>query len=124
MVLKMRRGLFYIVIGIISVGIILLNTSNTLKYLTCEDPNNYIYDNLVVEDKTMTITFDVTTSSESFSEYEYHIKDNTLYIGVKYKMIVLGEISSRETVTLDVNQTIEKVVLKGANTERIIYPES
>ena len=123
MVSKMRKNLFFVLIAIISIGIITLNTSNTLKYLMCENPANYIYTDLVVEEDSVTITFDSPTSNEVFSDYEYHIEDNTLYIGVRYSMVIIGnESSSRKTVTIELDEEVDKIVLKGNNEEVIIYP--
>lgn len=120
----MRRNLFYIVIGMIAVGIILLNTNNTVKYLTCEDPNNYVYTIDEISNDELVITFDSPTSAETFGDYVYHVKNGILYIGVKYTLNPLSnDGTSRYTATIEFVDEINEIVLKGGNFEKVIYPE-
>ncbi len=120
----MRKSLFYIVVGIIAVGIIVLNTNSTVKYLTCEDPDNYGYTiNEVTEDE---VEIYVTTfsSADTYSDFKYHIEDGTLYLGVKFVLNPLN--SSPEgsyTITIELDEEITSIVLKGSNNEKVIYPE-
>ena len=124
MVLTMRRGAFFVLVAIIAVGIILLNTVNGIKYLTCEDPNNYVYEIVEVTDEEVTIIVDTTSSAETFSEYVYHVEEQTLFIGVKYTMNPLNDNpTSRYTITIELDNEIDTIVLKGANEQKVIYPE-
>lgn len=119
----MRRNLFYIVIALISIGIIALNSMDSVKYLLCEIPDNYVYTDLEVTNESVTITFDSPTSDQVFSDYEYHIEDDTLYIGVKYSMALIGNSSSsRKTVTIETDEDITTIILKGGSEEEVIYP--
>jgi hypothetical protein len=120
----MRKSLFFIVIAIVSIGVIVLNTNNTVKYLVCEDPNNYISIIDEVNNDSVVITVDTTSSAETFSDYVYHIEEGTLFIGVKYALNPLNDdATGRYTITIDTDTEIDTIILKGANEEEIIYPE-
>ncbi|AIO18067.1 hypothetical protein KQ51_00164 [Candidatus Izimaplasma bacterium HR1] len=120
----MRRGAFYVLMAIVAIGIILLNTIDSIKYLTCEDPNNYIYEINEITETSITITVDTTSSAETFSDYVYHINEDTLYIGVKYTMNPLNDNpTSRYTFTIEIEDEIDKIILKGGTEEKVIFPE-
>lgn len=120
----MNKGLFFIFIALISVGIIALNTIDSVKYLTCEDPSK-----VTVEVKSITedeIIFDITkdTDNETFTDYVYHIEDNTLYIGVKYALNPLNNSPNNSfTIELETTELIEFIVIKGGMEEVQVYPE-
>ena len=120
----MRKSLFYIFIALISIGVILLNTVDSVKYLTCEDPNNV--DIVVTSITESKIVFEVTkdTDNETFSNYVYHIEDGTLYIGVKYALNPLNDSPNNSyTVELETTELIEIIIIKGGMEEVQVYPE-
>lgn len=120
----MSRNLLYVVIGIIAVGIILLNTNNTVKYLTCEDPSDYTYVIESINSDELEITFETSNSTETFSDYVYHIDNGILYIGVKYSLNPLSnDENSRYTTTIELTEVVNEIILKGASNQLVIYPE-
>lgn len=121
----MRKGLFYIVIAILSIGIIVFSTNNDLKYLICENPDNYLYTLDLVSQEEVTITVDTINNNDTFSEYVYHFEGSTLYIGVKFAMNPVNDnATSKHTFTIPLNDTIQKIILSGANNDKVIYPTS
>lgn len=121
----MRKNLFFVIIAIISIGIIVLNTNNTVKYLTCEDPSNYTYTvNSLTEDE-VNITVTTVSSSETFSDYLFHFEEGTLYIGVKFALNPLSDSPNGTfTMNIELDEEISKIVLTGSNNEIQIHPES
>ena len=120
----MRKSLFFILIAIVSVGIIMLNTSNALKYLICEDPSNLKVEVTAISDTEITIEITKDTHNETFSEFVYHIKDGTLYVGAKYALNPLSDDDTYTyTETIQLNEPIDRVVVKGGVEEIEVYPE-
>ena len=120
----MRRGLFYIVVAIIAIGIIALNTIDSVKYLTCEDPENYNYTINEVSNNSVEIDISLNSTNETYSDFVYHINDSTLYIGVKFTMNPLNDDADGSyTIQIDIDEEITSIVLKGASKEKVIYPE-
>ncbi len=119
----MRKGLFYILIALISIGIILLNTVDSIKYLTCEDPANYTI--IVEEVKETEIELTITTfsSGETFSSYEYHIDGDTLYVGAKFALNPLTDnATGTHTFTIDTEERINVIYAKGGTEEVKVFP--
>jgi len=120
----MRKGLFYILIALISVGVILLNTVDSVKYLTCEDPSKVevVVTSITADEIVFNITKD--TDSETFSDYVYHIENGTLYIGVKYALNPLNDSPNNSfTIELETPELIEVIIIKGGMEEVQVYPE-
>jgi len=112
------------VIGIIAVGIIALNTVDSVKYLTCEDPENYSYIINEITTESVEIDIQLDSTSETDSDFVYHISDSTLYIGVKFTMNPLNDDADGSyTIQIDVEEEFSSIVLKGASKEKVIYPE-
>lgn len=119
----MRKGLFYVFIALLAIGIILLNTVDGLKYLTCENPDNYIVVVNDVGDYEVDITLMTTSSAESFSSYEYHIDGDTLYIGAKFTMNPLNSNPNGSyNVILETDERINFIIAKGGSEETQVYP--
>jgi len=120
----MRKGFFYIFIALISVGVILLNTVDSVKYLTCEEPENVDIEVMSISNDEIVFEITKDTDNETFSDYVYHIEGKTLYIGVKYTLNPLNDdpISSF-TVELDTTELIEVIIIKGGMDEVQVYPE-
>lgn len=120
----MRKGLIYIVLGLISVGIIALSTVDSVKYLTCEEPDKILVEITSISDTEITLVITKDTNSESFSSFVYHIEDNILYVGAKYTMNPLNnEPTAVYTETLELTAPLESVIVKGGMIEEQIYPE-
>ena len=117
----MKRAPFFFIVVLVSIGIILLNSLNSLKYLTCEDPNNIVVtiDELTETEITLTIT--TLSSAETFSDYVYHIEDNTLYVGAKFALNLFTDSPRGSyTFTIETTEQIETVILKGGMEETSI----
>lgn len=120
----MRKGAFYVLIAIISIGIIALNTVDSMKYLTCEDPNNYT---ITVDEKTnesITLTIEKIKQNETYSDTVYHMEDGVLYIGVRFTMNPLNkEPDSSHTITFELTEEIHTIIAVGGVEEVEVYNE-
>lgn len=120
----MRKGAFYILIAIISIAIIALNTVDSVKYLTCEDPDNYSVTIDEMTDDEITVTIQKITQDETYSDNVYHIEDGVLYIGVKFTMNPLNDNpDATHTITIELEEAIHTIIAKGGIEEKTIYPE-
>jgi len=63
------------------------------------------------------------SSAAAFVGYTYRIKDNTLYVGMKYN-ILLGFTDRDGSFDIKIpidNKTIDKIIIKGGSYEEVIY---
>ena len=120
----MKRKVFFYIIVVISIGIILLNEVNALKYLTCDEPGEAI---VIVEEVTedeVSVMFITSSSAETFRTFKYHIDGDTLYIGAKYWINPFSSGSGEFNTTIETKTEITTIIQKGGFEEREIYPGS
>ncbi len=120
----MKRAIGFGLFALIIVGtFLLLNRVDDLKYYNCSNIDD-VYATVIIEnDEEIVINFSTLTEKDSYDQTKYHFKDGVLYVGVQFSLHPLEDDIVRnhnETITLE--EAITKVILKGPNQERQIYP--
>ena len=120
----MKRAIGFGIFALIIVGtFLLLNRMDDLKYYNCSNVEDVYATVISQNDEEILIYFSTLTEKDSYDQTKYHFKDGILYVGVQFSLHPLEDDivkNHSETITLD--EPITKVILKGPNQERQIFP--
>jgi len=89
----------------------------------CDSPSSVMVFDVDVSSDSVRLKGGTTSSATAFVGYVYKIKDNTLYIGMKYNLLLgftdrIGDFDIQIPIGSD---SFEKIVIKGGSSEEVIF---
>ncbi len=84
----------------------------------CDEPDTYIVSYTEVVDNEMEITFTTISSVMDFKGAVFDYSDGILYIGARWGYSLFGRSDGSGTITVTIDENIQKIILKGSGNER------
>jgi len=123
--IKKRVTIITVVLSVIVVSAFLVPRYGwkLFGFQFCENPSAIAILDIVVTDDFVGLRGDIYSSAVSYVGYTYNIKGNSLYVGLKYNLLLGffhrdGSFDIR--IPVDKN-TIDKVILTGGESEKTVY---
>lgn len=90
----------------------------------CANPDNILVKNIEYNEGIVKLTGNTSSSGDYFAGYTYEIKDDNLYIGLKYNLKIFSNKDGDFDVEFDINEkNINKIYIKGKNETKEIWSE-
>lgn len=84
----------------------------------CDEPDTYMVTYTEVIDNELEISFTSVSSALDFKGAVYNYTDGILYIGARWGYKIFGSSDGSGTITVTVDENIQKIILKGSGNER------
>lgn len=121
-----KKFIVFVVVGCLLFDVMIISLYKygwrLFGYKYCEAPNLVHIANCEIIDEKIEIQGIVVSSAKKVDGIKYHVKDNTLYLGIHCKVFWTSTSLGSFNYSLDVKHQINQVVLVGEGHERLIYP--
>lgn len=124
--MKSKRLIICVIIGCLLFDILMLSLYKygwkIFGYQYCVSPQLVHVTDCEITDRKAEIRGIVVSSAEKVDGLKYHVKDNTLYIGIHCKIFWASTSSGSFHFSIETESQVNKIVLTGEGYERVIYP--